>query len=1294
MKRFLTILSLVILGFASTSCYDDSALWESVNELDQRVKTLETLCTEMNTNLTSLQTLVNSMKQGDYIVDVAPLTEGDVEVGYKITFNERGTINIYHGKDGASFGDVPEFGVKQDTDGVYYWTVNGEWVLDDKGNKLPVSASAGAAGVTPKLKVENEKWYVSYDEGKTWEEVGSAVTAGAGSCIFKDVKLTEDALTLTMADGNVIVVPIGEKFRIVLGEFDAESIQYGKEVVVPYTIEGAKGEVSVFVLSDGWMFETELKEETALSGKVTIWQDDYYDEEIAGKVAIFAVAEDGTAVSKVIRLLSGVLYPSSDNYNDTYTVSAEAGQLEFTVSTNREVEVSTGADWITYADTKAVEEKTLVFDIQENDGARRKTYVEIASGDIDFGFTVAQKGFSDGFSLEYSCNVLGGGWQISVDTLYNKAGQKIHEVLGYSSWEEVAAAAGDYDALINRTGEVKLLSYDLYTGEALPYDEQYRIGYGFKHDEEGYLVENGSYYKSGWNWFTLWDGSSEYLNNEFYVYTGNIYAGESLSFGILLTSPTGEARIEVTINVTEYVDPEAGLYDNPASPGTYEFVISDTLDVDNQLSYPSSQNLEIAELIKSTLGMTTYEIYQAIEWGGFDREYVFADGSGEYGNYTISLDKYGNNAYWYYDSMIAGINWFLGATSMYMEHWFSYEGYDNGRYIFAPAVYDAVGSTAKYDYIIRYNDYKLIFTHEISIVGEKPSKNWYLVGDFNGWTAGDAAYQMVDEGDWYVYYGFTTTGNELKFNAGDWSDNRGGDFLAQNVAVTLWQDGSNILVPEGKYDIYMNKEATEAYFMTPGLKPGEKPYEPVEPGVIWENDGTVGAAYWSSFPYRFSIEGGDANNECCAEIPADIWADMKVAPFSVEVQPAADWWQIRILSGWWSNQWPKEGPGGEYDIFATTEGVVANEDGTYTFEVDLRGHSLADAMDQEHILFAGEGFIINKIYFATGEEEFVQDYRWTKNPTADLWEGYDASQKVKLAKYGDYVLVANGKKIGAINPKTGVVENVYDSPIEINSFCTDDAGNILIANDGAVGEDINVYVLSDINGTPELLATYNTGNYYALETGNLRVKGNVKGDAVITMSASDGAGGAVIYWEITGGECSPWYWTSVPYTAWSVTSLCCAPAGSTLSDGFFYIGYGGDYNLKYAGNVVKDGTTDWVTSYVTGSTWMENYNSISTAEYNGNKYAAVLKSCHFEYDSADVVVLNVDDPASASEYYVHYGDYDVSRDEGYMDLNWTGLGTFSDVLLMETGGELLAIYIDSNYGALACTPCYSQKLQE
>ena len=400
MKRFLSMLCLVMLGFASTSCYDDSALRESIEDLDSRVKTLETLCTEMNSNINALAELVNALSGNDYIVSVTPIMEGGVEVGYQIIMKSTKVINLYHGKDGkdgvdgtngtdgtdgtngtdGKDGQTPVIGAQVGENGVYYWTLNGEFVTDAEGNKIPLTAAA------PQVKVEDEKWYVSYDEGKTWLELGPAVTVG-----IKDVEYTDDVLILTMNDGTKINVKIGSGFKVTLGEFDAATLNYGSDLKIPYTIEGAEGDVVVFLLKEGAAFEAELVEETAVTGYVTVSQLADDTKESKGKIGIFAVAEDGTTVSQAVRIVSGVFYEVEGN-QASYAVEAKGGNVEFKVATNTAFEVTVGAEWITYVETKVVEEKTLTFAVAANEGEARETTVEVASGDIVLSFIVAQAG--------------------------------------------------------------------------------------------------------------------------------------------------------------------------------------------------------------------------------------------------------------------------------------------------------------------------------------------------------------------------------------------------------------------------------------------------------------------------------------------------------------------------------------------------------------------------------------------------------------------------------------------------------------------------------------------------------------------------------------------------------------------------------------------------------------------------------------------------------------------------------------------------------------------------------------
>ena len=266
MKRFLLYAMSAVMLFSCSDEYDDSSLWNSVNSLEGRVAQLEQLCKQMNTNISSLQTLVTAVQQNDYVKSVTPVSEGGKTIGYTITFTKSAPITIYHGKDGekgdtgatgatGQDGHAPVIGVKQDTDGIYYWTLDGEW-LTDEGNKIKAQGTDGKDGedgkpgadgqpgtpgedgdkgqdgkdgITPKLKIENDYWFISYDNEESWTQLGKATgedgqdgqdgKPGAdgqdGDPMFADVDYTSspDYVIFTLLGGTQIKLPTWSAFE-------------------------------------------------------------------------------------------------------------------------------------------------------------------------------------------------------------------------------------------------------------------------------------------------------------------------------------------------------------------------------------------------------------------------------------------------------------------------------------------------------------------------------------------------------------------------------------------------------------------------------------------------------------------------------------------------------------------------------------------------------------------------------------------------------------------------------------------------------------------------------------------------------------------------------------------------------------------------------------------------------------------------------------------------------------------------------------------------------------------------
>ena len=240
MKKLLTFATIVVAMVLSSCEFDDSEIWDKLKDHEKRITALEELCKQMNTNITSLQTLVNAHEKRDYITNVSVIRKDGEEIGYTISFANSNTITIYHGQDGTDGKDgqdgangkdgqdgkdgyTPKIGIKKDTNDVYYWTLDGEWLLDGDGNKVKAvgtdgeNGQDGANGVTPRLKIENDYWYVSYDEGVTWIEVGKAIDDNSYNSVdgldsvFSSVIQDDEYVYFNLTDGTMITLPKHDK---------------------------------------------------------------------------------------------------------------------------------------------------------------------------------------------------------------------------------------------------------------------------------------------------------------------------------------------------------------------------------------------------------------------------------------------------------------------------------------------------------------------------------------------------------------------------------------------------------------------------------------------------------------------------------------------------------------------------------------------------------------------------------------------------------------------------------------------------------------------------------------------------------------------------------------------------------------------------------------------------------------------------------------------------------------------------------------------------------------------------
>lgn len=221
MKKFaLWSLALLLTFAAACSDYDDTELWNSVNDIKKRVEALETAVAKLNSDVSAMQTLIEKLNEKVYVSKVETNADGSYTIYF--TDPENTKITITNGKDGAA---APVIGVAKDTDEIYYWTLTSgggepEWLLAD-GKKIPVTAAA----VVPLLKIDDKGfWIISCDKGATWDyitddkdqPVSALGQGGVSDSFFKEVTQDGAYAYFTLMDGTTITVAMRSDFYLLV----------------------------------------------------------------------------------------------------------------------------------------------------------------------------------------------------------------------------------------------------------------------------------------------------------------------------------------------------------------------------------------------------------------------------------------------------------------------------------------------------------------------------------------------------------------------------------------------------------------------------------------------------------------------------------------------------------------------------------------------------------------------------------------------------------------------------------------------------------------------------------------------------------------------------------------------------------------------------------------------------------------------------------------------------------------------------------------------------------------------
>ena len=282
------------------------------------------------------------------------------------------------GKDGSDGvdGHSPVIGVKKDTDGYYYWTIDGDWLLDESGDKIKAVGTDGKDGknsIAPKLKIEEGYWYVSYDNGLTWDKLYKAVgdNGANGDSFFESVTINDNMVSFVLSNGQTFNLPVYKQVKITFDVKDNETVVVaGETIVINYTLQNATETTIVTASSDG-NYKVKVKQSGNASGHIYVECPDPY---VDGYINI--MVSDGYGYS-YLHVISFSEKKMSLSKGYEYSVAAEGANVDIPLLTNFDYNVTISSDaksWINVIETKVVQRQGYIqLSVSRNDAiAARK----------------------------------------------------------------------------------------------------------------------------------------------------------------------------------------------------------------------------------------------------------------------------------------------------------------------------------------------------------------------------------------------------------------------------------------------------------------------------------------------------------------------------------------------------------------------------------------------------------------------------------------------------------------------------------------------------------------------------------------------------------------------------------------------------------------------------------------------------------------------------------------------------------------------------------------------------------
>lgn len=263
-------LALTTVFVSCSDEFDDSKINNRLDTLEERVAKLET---EITTQISSLTALINGKTTvSSWTLDAETQT-------YKIILSDGSTLSVAQ----AETSTMPKISVAQDADGAYYWTLDGEPMLNASGENLYVDPKTA-----PSLRVNpgTGEWEISADGGATYLSTG--IKAGDNASLITKVDDDATYVYFTLSDGTKLRVSKTVDFRIAM----LCSKQYfaaAQTKAVKLDLSGVK-KMAVYSKPEGWKASI-VNEELSIKAPAA----NNASAELKGSIIVQAWFNDGTS---------------------------------------------------------------------------------------------------------------------------------------------------------------------------------------------------------------------------------------------------------------------------------------------------------------------------------------------------------------------------------------------------------------------------------------------------------------------------------------------------------------------------------------------------------------------------------------------------------------------------------------------------------------------------------------------------------------------------------------------------------------------------------------------------------------------------------------------------------------------------------------------------------------------------------------------------------------------------------------------------------------------------------------